>query len=143
MHNDKNTTTVIHVAAESAARITIDYYLDTARLVSDLVPGDALTALVFLTIVSRMLRQRENAEAGLSDKRTAVTVYAVAKDLGLSYETVRRHVKRLLGAGLCERDETGLTVSDAVFARSDFQRAISRNLENVQAMVRRLGAVAP
>ena len=142
MHNDKNTTSVIHVAAESAARIAIDYYLDTARLVGDLVPGDALTALVFLTIVSRMLRARQNAVNGGPEKRAAVTVYAVAKDLGLSYETVRRHVKRLLDAGLCEREVQGLVVPDAVFERSDFQRAISRNLDNVLGLLRRLDEAA-
>ncbi|HEX7761984.1 MAG TPA: hypothetical protein VF459_20920 [Caulobacteraceae bacterium] len=138
MHNDKNATSAKLGNAGAVARITIDYYLDSARLVGDLVPGDALTALVFLTIVSRMFRSRQIAVNGGAEKRTAVTVYAVAKDLGLSYETVRRHVKRLLDAGLCERDAQGLVAPDAVFERSDFQRAISRNLENVQSLLRRL-----
>ncbi len=142
MHNDKNATSAKLGNAGVVARITIDYYLDSARLVGDLIPGDALTALVFLTIVSRMFRARQNVAGAGSEKRAAVTVYAVAKDLGLSYETVRRHVKRLLDAGLCERDTQGLVIPDAVFERSDFQRAISRNQENVQGLLRRLGETA-
>lgn len=128
--------------AGAVARIAIDYYLDSARLVGDLIPGDALTSLVFLTVVSRMFRLRQNAATSAHEKRAAVTVYAVAKDLGLSYETVRRHVKRLLEAGLCEREVQGLVVPDAVFERSDFQRAISRNLDNVLGLLRRLDGTA-
>lgn len=119
-----------------AARVSVDYYLATARLVGDLVPGDPLTALVFLTIVSRMFKARE-AKVGAA-KRGAVTVYAVAKDLGLSYETVRRHVKRLVETGLCERDLQGLRISARVFARNDFQRAMARNHENLQTLRRQI-----
>ncbi len=140
MHNDKNATSADPDKVRTVARIAIDYHLESARLVSDLVPGDALTSLVFLTIVSRMLRGRPqpSATAEGPQRRGAVTVYAVAKDLGLSYETVRRHVKRLLEAGLCQREVHGLVVPSSVFARGDFQRAMSRNYENLQIMVRRL-----
>ncbi len=141
MHNDKNATSADPDKVRTVARIAIDYHLESARLVSDLVPGDALTSLVFLTIVSRMLRGRPQPGATGAEgprRRGAVTVYAVAKDLGLSYETVRRHVKRLLDAGLCQREVQGLVVPASVFARGDFQRAMSRNYENLQAMVRRL-----
>jgi predicted transcriptional regulator len=142
VHNDKNATSVKLNNAGAVARVAIDYYLDSARLIGDLIPGDALTALVFLTIVSRMLRSRQNAMNGGPEKRAAVTVYAVAKDLGLSYETVRRHVKRLLDAGLCEREVQGLVVPAAVFERSDFQRAMSRNQENVLGLLKRLDEAA-
>jgi DNA-binding transcriptional ArsR family regulator len=119
-----------------SARVSVDYFLATSRLIGDLVPGDALTALVFLTIVSRMFKVRGTKTA--AGRRGSVTVYAVAKDLGLSYETVRRHVKRLVEAKLCERDLQGLRVPAHVFARNDFQRAMSRNHENLQDLDRRL-----
>ena len=140
MHNDKNATSADPDKVRTVARIAIDYHLESARLVSDLAPGDALTSLVFLTIVSRMLRglPQPSATADGPHRRGAVTVYAVAKDLGLSYETVRRHVKRLLEAGLCQREVLGLVVPASVFARGDFQRAMNRNYENLQVMVRRL-----
>ncbi|MGA0599817.1 hypothetical protein ACO2Q3_03845 [Caulobacter sp. KR2-114] len=117
-----------------AARVAVDYYLATARLIGDLVPGDPLTSLVFLTIVSRMFKARA-AKPG-AGRRGTVTVYAVAKDLGLSYETVRRHVKRLVESGLCDRDVQGLRISAKIFARNDFQRAMGRNHENLQALRR-------
>jgi len=138
VHNGKNTTSASPSRVRTAARITVDYYLESARLVSDLVPGDALTTLVFLTIVSRMFKMRAVRHNGGRDRRGSVTVYAVAKDLGLSYETVRRHVKRLVEAGLCQRDVQGLKIPATVFARSDFQRAMHKNHENLQGMLRRL-----
>ena len=85
-----------------------------------------------------MFKMRAVRRSGGRERRASVTVYAVAKDLGLSYETVRRHVKRLVEAGLCHRDVQGLTIPVQVFARSDFQRAMHKNHENLQGMLRRL-----
>lgn len=132
-------------------RLAVQYFLESARLYGELLPGDALTSLIFLTIIHRnLLRVSRDASETLAysgsdkpppnDKRTPVTVYAVAKELGLSYETVRRHVKRLLDAGVCERGGEGLIVPAEITTRPDFLRAGARNYENVQRLVRALEA---
>lgn len=130
-------------------RLAIQCFLESARLFGDLLPGDSLTSLIFLTILHRnLVRISGDALDTLAyaspdtpapnEKRTPVTVYAVAKDLGLSYETVRRHVKRLLDAGVCQRGGDGLIVPAEVTSRPDFLRAGTRNYENVQRLVRSL-----
>jgi predicted ArsR family transcriptional regulator len=123
-----------------------DYFLETSRLFAPLMPGDTLTTLVFLTIVSRNLRHladhspqgREHLASLPDEARTPVTVYAIAKDLGLSYETVRRHVRRLVDHGVCRRGAEGMVVPAEVFLRPDFQRAQARNHENLLRLTARL-----
>jgi DNA-binding transcriptional ArsR family regulator len=147
----ENTTSDTAAPVRLVGRLSTQYFLESARLYGGLLPGDALTTLIFLTIVSRNLAKVANdpreslAYASIEEpapdhKRTPVTVYAVAKDLGLSYETVRRHVKRLLDAGVCHRGGDGLIVPAEVTARPEFVRAGQRNYENLQRLVRALDA---
>lgn len=49
--------------------------------------------------------------------RIPVSVYAVAKDLGLPYENIRRRVKKLLDAGVCVTVDGGLVVPGATMVR--------------------------
>lgn len=151
MSEFENTTSDTAAPVRLVGRLSTQYFLECARLYGGLLPGDALTTLIFLTIVSRNLAKLSNdpqetlayaavEEPAPDHKRTPVTVYAVAKDLGLSYETVRRHVKRLLDAGVCLRGGDGLIVPAAVTARPDFVRAGQRNYENFQRLVRALDA---
>ena len=47
--------------------------------------------------------------------RTPVTVYALARSLGIPYETVRRHVGKLKAAGICEAAADGVIIPARVF----------------------------
>ncbi|HWA63549.1 MAG TPA: hypothetical protein VG939_19380 [Caulobacteraceae bacterium] len=144
MSESENTTHRVVASIGLTSRLGAEYFLETSRVFGGVVPGDTLTTLVFLTIVSRNLKAVEGDGASMfagdipDTLRAPVTVYAVAKDLGLSYETVRRHVRRLVDSGVCERGGAGLVVPASVFNRPEFVRALARNHENVQRLMRSL-----
>nr|QQZ50849.1 hypothetical protein JKL49_06050 [Phenylobacterium glaciei] len=49
--------------------------------------------------------------------RIPVSVYALAKDLGLPYENIRRRVKKLLDAGVCITVDGGVVIPGATVVR--------------------------
>jgi CRP-like cAMP-binding protein len=120
------------------ARISNDYFLDTTRMLAELFGGELITALVFLAIARENLREAPVADIGapLSDapipprpdsERLPVTVYAVAKRLGLTYETTRRHVNRLIKEGYCRRLGGGLIVPGDALLRPDIATGAERH----------------
>ncbi len=91
-------------------RLGSNYVLLAARLVAQAIDRDMIKALIFLSIsranVSAFATTTEAVTtfAGLSDVppddvRVPVTVYRVARGLGLPYETARRHVANLKATG--------------------------------------------
>lgn len=99
-------------------RVGGDYLLNMARLVALAINRDFTTALTFLAItranVQPLVESGESAlqYSGVADLppdevRAPVTIYVIARDLGLPYETVRRHVAKLKAAGLCVSAEGG------------------------------------
>jgi DNA-binding transcriptional ArsR family regulator len=99
-------------------RLGGDYLLNMARLVALAINRDFTTALTFLAItranVRPLVESGESARQyrGVADLppdevRAPVTIYVIARDLGLPYETVRRHVAKLKAAGLCVSAEGG------------------------------------
>ncbi len=86
------------------------FLLERARFVARTIDRNFVTALVFLAItranVGDLTKSRDAAAPylGLGEPppdalRTPVTVYALARSLGIPYETVRRHVGKLKAAG--------------------------------------------
>lgn len=104
------------------ARLAGDYHVNTARRSARFISRDIVTALTILAInranVRELLTSREiiaHPHEGIAgvptdDRRRPVSVYAVAKDLGLPYETIRRRVRRLTAAGVCAQVEGGLII---------------------------------
>jgi hypothetical protein len=45
--------------------------------------------------------------------RKSITVYALAKQLALPYDTANRHAKKLLAAGMLARDARGALIAPA------------------------------
>lgn len=80
-----------------------------ARLTDgDLVHGIILMAIIHANTAPLRLSSGDNdydmaVNLPDDDLRTPVSVYAVAKQLGMPYETVRRHVGRLIEEGRCIR----------------------------------------
>lgn len=117
-------------------RLSVDYYLTLQGLLMSVAGGDLLSSTLFLAISRaniRNLAARGEQFATLGDippdeLREPVSVYAIARELGLPYETVRRHVNKLVEAGLCERNADGrLVVPASVYARPAFQQVTRRN----------------
>jgi hypothetical protein len=132
-------------------RLSVGYFLALARNVRQVVGGDMFRALIFLTIVQANIQAILDDEAldaqfcGLNDippdaLRRAVSTYAVARALGAPYETVRRHVGKLVEQGLLVRTEGGGSLAPAeVHGRDDLRMATRRNWEDTQDL---LGALA-
>ena len=119
-------------------RVCGDYLLTTARLATEAVEGDLITATTFLTISRDNVRQvtaaaqAEIAYCSIDDippdhLRKPVTVYALARELHLPYETARRYVGKLTRAGLCDRVADGLVIQAHVYARPSMKRLVDRN----------------
>jgi DNA-binding transcriptional ArsR family regulator len=130
------------------ARLTTEYFLTQTRLLTAVVDADLVSALLFLAIthanVSHVTADPElDARFGRledippNEVRRSVSVYALAKSLSLPYETARRHAKKLLDAGLCERDpDGGLFVPASVFARPDFMSTTNQHWQETNRFVR-------
>ena len=132
--------------ARLVSRISSEYFLDSAVLCAEFFKGELVTGLVFLAILRENVRYIDHGSPeGMAhraldapppnDLREPVTVYVVAKALGLTYETARRHVKRLVDDGYCLRLERGLLIPTEVLTRPEFLRANVRNLANFNRML--------
>jgi len=146
IRNDENPVAVSDAHTRAVGRICTEFFLDAAVGSADFFKGELVTALVFLAILRENVRHIEhtpenaNAYGGVhslppNDEREPVTIYVVAKVLGLTYETARRHVKRLVEDGYCLRTERGLLVPAEVLTRPEVVRANERNLANFNRLL--------
>lgn len=114
------------------------YFLDLVRLLDRAVDRDLVTALTFLSIGRANMRafsadrSRSASYAALDaippdSERDPVTVYAVARELGIPYETVRRHARKLREAGLCDSLTGGLIIPTRAFARPGMLLAVAEH----------------
>lgn len=132
-------------------RRSVGYFLALAQNIREAVGGDMIQGLIFLAIIQANLQpilEDETLDAlygGLDDippdaHRVPVSAYAVARDLGVPYETVRRNAKLLIAGGLVERAASnGLVVPSRVFERPEIRRAALRIGNETKAL---LGALA-
>ena len=134
--------------------------LATLRLATDAVDQDLITTLMFLavsranTLLVTEQSQLSGEFSGIDqippdDLRRPISVYAVARELGLPYETARRHAQKLVAAGLTERLEDGLVIPTAVYAREGMRAAVEDNWAETRRFIQALadfgvrGATAP
>ncbi|WP_304177043.1 helix-turn-helix domain-containing protein [Phenylobacterium aquaticum] len=138
------------------ARLASHHFLNTASLIAETVNSDLITALTFLTISRANVRELVEDGVGVrdfaaleavppDDLRRAVSVYAVARELGIPYETVRRHARKLRNSGVVEMGPEGLTIPRSVYGAPGQIQAVAENWGLVRAFVsdaNRLGVVA-
>ena len=128
------------------------YFLDTVGLVTEAIDQDLISAMLFLAIARDNVRdltqagQAQGEYAALDDippdtLRTPVSVYAVAREMNLPYETARRYVAKLIKAGLCERVRDGIVVPGCVYQRPALRQATIRNWERTLAFLGELAQV--
>lgn len=119
-------------------RLGSNYVLRAARLVAQAIDRDMITALIFLAIsranVSAFTATPEalTAYGGLDDVppdevRVPATINHLARELGLPYETTRRHVVKLKVAGLCTAVDGGLVVQRSTLQEPRFLGAVEAN----------------
>jgi DNA-binding IscR family transcriptional regulator len=133
-------------------RLSGDQLLMTARLVSEAVDADMVTASIFLAIsrANTLEIGRESQRTFVytaledippDDLRRPVSVYAVAREINIPYETARRHVAKLIEAGLCVKTGEGLLIPSEIYRRPALLKAAVENWRQVLGFLRDLAAV--
>jgi hypothetical protein len=132
------------------ARLSIDYVLRVLGLICEVTGEDLVDAVLFLAISRGNVRgaiqdgEAEGRYRTLDDlppdeMREPVSIYAVARQLGLPYETARRRVNRLIANGLCLRDAAGgLVIPASVYQRPEAGRVTYQNWDAAQDLLDRL-----
>lgn len=128
------------------ARLASRHFLNTASLIAEGVNTDLVTALTFLTISRANGRDLTGDGSGAREfaaleslppdhLRQGVSVYAVARELDIPYETVRRHVRKLRDRGDVESGPEGLTIPARVYASPRQIHSVEENWKLVRAFV--------
>lgn len=119
------------------SRLAGDYHVQTARRVALSMSRDIVTDMTILAITRANVRQVTASPESIAHPhdgvpgvpadalRIPVSVYAVAKDLGLPYENIRRRVKKLLDSGVCVAVEGGVVVPGATVVRQSNLKLIA------------------
>lgn len=115
---------VLRVGEYETARLARKYALDCVNLVARAIQMDHVSTLLFLATVSSNiahithdpgLAEQLDDRTPTDDDRRPVSLYALARAYHLSYETARRHMKKLMEAGLVVRTaDQGLIVPTPV-----------------------------
>ena len=135
------------------ARQSAEYFLNIVRLLDRAVDRDLVTTLTFLSIARanmrvftadsvRAMRYAAMDAIPPDSERTPVTVYAIAKELGIPYETVRRHAAKLRKEGLCEAVPGGLIIPNRAFLDPAMLEAVSAHWALTQELVNSAGGYA-
>ena len=147
--------TVHPIAAADAARgrvavrLSTEYFLRSAQLISTHAKGDLLTGVILRAIVAGNIgyvdQDVENPGrfASLEDVppdelRRPMSVMAIAQSLGLPFETARRHVNKLIKAGFCQRVKGGIVAPSATMGGPREAEAMLANMANLRRLYRAL-----
>jgi DeoR/GlpR family transcriptional regulator of sugar metabolism len=104
------------------AGLAAGFCLDCAGLLTELLDEDVVPTVLVLGILSANVSADSRAATAAPDgalpydaiNRQAVSIYRLARNLSLPYETARRHVARLIKKGVCARVGDGLTIDPGV-----------------------------
>ena len=129
----------------TVARQSSAYCLRALRLVVDTY-GDSQAGIVAQSIVAANTAHLDVfmgegwRYAGIDqpppdEVRRPVSVSAIARSLGVPYETLRRQVRRLIEAGVCLRVDGGLIIPTAAVERPAAAQAMLANVRHVREFV--------
>lgn len=129
-------------------KASLDHFLRTATVLSEVFEGNLLGGVVFLTIVragvqhlSLMPGPGGPGPDGVypDELRRPVSVMSVANFLGLSYETTRRHVSLLIDRGYCVRvGARGVMIPSGVLRGAEMGRLEEASYTATHQLVRTL-----
>lgn len=128
-----------------ALRAALGFYLRCSReIASSLGGGDVLRGLIIVGINQANVAHIRSESGQFAtaanpvplDERRPISVHALSLELGVPYETTRRHVKALIESGVCIRVENGVVMLPHTIDKISLR--LRRNLENVQAFVTEL-----
>lgn len=127
-------------------RLGGEHLLNTARLATRAVNSDLVTTTLFLAIsranVRELTASAQNGPhySGIDDippdePRRPISVYALARELRLPYETTRRYAGKLLRARIVERVGEGLVIPSIVYARPGMREILEETCQETQRFV--------
>lgn len=140
----------------AAVRHGWSHVLHCVSIAASLTDGDLVHGIILMSIIhanTAPLRLSNgdhdyDAAANLPDDslREPVSAYVIAKQLGLPYETVRRHVAKLITEGRCVRvgPRAGIVVPISAIRDLRPEAFLTQSLESLRALVcelDRIGAV--
>ena len=140
----------------AAVRHGWEHVLHCVSIAASLTDGDMVHGIILMAIIhANTARLRESngdqdydMAANVPDDslRAPVSIYAVAKQLGLPYETVRRHVARLIDEGRCVRvgPRGGIVVPASAIREMRPDAFVRESLESLGHLISnldRIGAV--
>jgi biotin operon repressor len=102
--------------------------------------GDFVRAVIVMTIMQANLqhlsRDKVDDGVGVPDERLRpISALAIANSLGAPRETVRRHIHRLVEAGVCRRVTGGYIVPDAVLSRPEQQAQLTETYQHLRTFI--------
>ena len=129
-----------------ACRLGGFYIVDQGRVLTEVLDQNFVTVLVFLAMLRAnvdgitaspdiALRHLGITQTPPDDYRMPVSVYALARNLSLPYETARRHVLKLKDAGLCIAVAGGLIVPTSLLMGPEARDAALATQRAVQVFV--------
>jgi hypothetical protein len=132
-----------------AARLGVEYVLRTLQLMNQMAGDDLVTSIVLYTVLAgnvlhldknpRTANRFDSLEDSPPDAvRRPISVLSVSGSLGLPYETVRRHVKKLVKRGRLVRVKGGLVGPSAAVEGPGQEAAMLANVANVRRFYRAL-----
>lgn len=133
------------------SRLAGDYHVQTARRVSLSMSRDIVTDMTILAITRANVREFTASPELVAHTydgtpgvpadalRIPVSVYAVARDLGLPYENIRRRVKKLLDAGVCVTVDGGLVIPGETVVRQSNLDLIAETQTATESFVAEVG----
>lgn len=137
--SDRDAPTFPPDVRRHVVRLAGDFFLNGAQIITTAIDTDLVTGMIFLAIVRANVRHMlegpelaqayfEPGEAPPETFRRPVSVYAIARELRLPYETARRHIRKLLAKGLCERGgDGGVVFPPEVNDRPEVRQAVATN----------------
>ena len=134
--------------ARIVSRLSSEYILRAMQLLVEAY-GEIRTGIIAQTIVTANTAHLDTRGgegwryAGIDETppdevRRPISIARLAESLGLPFETTRRHVQRLIDAGVCVRVEGGLIVPKAVLEQPDASQAALANVGYVRKFIRDL-----
>jgi DNA-binding transcriptional ArsR family regulator len=124
-------------------RLSSDYVLRLAEPITKYV-GDLVSGLIIMAMVNANTAHLADTEGGeneltpegnVSDSlRRPVRVSTISERLGIPPETVRRHIARIVQAGICQRLEDGYIVPARAISREGFVEFMIDNQTNLQRL---------
>jgi hypothetical protein len=138
--------------ARLVIRLSSQYFLRALQLQTDIY-GDVRVGVIALTIISANTAYLDTRggegwryvgiDEPLPDEvRRPISINRIADSLGLPYETVRRHVERLLAANACARVHGGVIVPTAFLSTPGAIQAILSNVGYAREFARDLDGIS-